>query len=221
MLRKGVSLKLGILGGTFDPIHVGHLRLAEEVSGDLGLEKILLIPAAYPPHKEKAPVTSFSHRLAMTRLAASDSSIFEIEDLEGRRQGLSYSIETLKELRKRYQSNTEFYFILGIDAFLEIETWKDWSGLFDYAHFVVINRPGYQSEALDPFLASLNSGIKKIPGENKFVHPSGNILVFKEKTVIDISSTDIRDRVSKGQSIRLLVPEVVRTYIAEKGLYKT
>ncbi len=219
LLRKERYLRLGILGGTFDPIHLGHLRLAEEIGEELEIESVYLLPAALPPHKDRRPVTPFHHRLAMTRLAAEETPILEAQDLEGRRQGLSYSIETLKEFHKLFKANLELFFIIGMDAFLEIETWKEYERLFDYACFVVIKRPGAPSEELEPFLFTLNVGFKRGKGDT-FVTSSGNTLIYKEATLMDISSTQIRERVATGKSIRFLVPEVVRAYIMEKGLYR-
>ena len=213
-------MRLGILGGTFDPIHFGHLRLAEEVGEELALENVYLIPAALPPHKDRRPLTPFEQRLAMIRMAAQESPILEAQDLEGHRQGLSYSIETLKEFRRLFKSDLELFFILGMDAFLEIETWKEYQRLFDYAHFVIINRPGVQSETLESFLLSLDVGFKKEGNGNGFVVPSGNVLIYKEVTLMDISSTKIREMIGAGKSIRFLVPESVRRYIVEEGLYK-
>ncbi|MBW1936644.1 MAG: nicotinate (nicotinamide) nucleotide adenylyltransferase, partial [Deltaproteobacteria bacterium] len=131
-------MRLGILGGTFDPVHFGHLRLAEEIAEELELEKVYLIPAAAPPHKEKKPLTSFQHRLEMVRMAASASPMLEALDMEGRRQGLSYSIETLREFHRIFPDDLKLFFIIGMDAFVEIETWKDYKSLFDYADFVVV-----------------------------------------------------------------------------------
>ena len=213
-------MRLGILGGTFDPIHLGHLRLAKEIGEELEMENVYLVPAALPPHKDSRPVTPFHHRLAMTRLAAEEAPILEAQDLEGHRQGLSYSIETLKEFHKLFKPNLELFFIIGMDAFLEIETWKEYKRLFDYAHFVVIKRPGVSSEELEPFLFTLNVGFKRGGKGNTFVIPSGNILIYKEATLMDISSTQIRERVATGKTIRFLVPEAVRAYIMEKGLYR-
>ncbi len=213
-------MRLGILGGTFDPIHLGHLRVAEEIGEELELEKIYLIPAAVPPHKDTRPITSFHHRLAMTQLAAEESPLLEALDLEGRRQGLSYSIETLREFHQIFKPSPILFFILGMDAFLEIKTWKEYERLFDYANFVVIKRPGSQSEELESFLLSLDVGFGKGEGEDTFVHPSGNLLIYKEATLMDISSTQIRALVAAGKTIRFLVPESVRSYIMEKGLYR-
>ena len=198
-------MRLGILGGTFDPIHLGHLRTAEEIGQELDLEKVYLIPSASPPHKTRAPVTPFDHRLTMTRLAIGGSSLLDALDLEGRRAGPSYSIETLKELHAIFKPDPDLFFILGIDAFLEINTWKEYERLFDYAHFVIISRPGYRKGKLEPFL--LKSGLEI------------KTLTIKETTLMDISSTHIREMVQQGKSIRFLVPGAVRDYITKKGLY--
>ncbi|MBW1706046.1 MAG: nicotinate-nucleotide adenylyltransferase [Deltaproteobacteria bacterium] len=198
-------MRLGILGGTFDPIHLGHLRTAEEIGQELDLEKVYLIPSASPPHKTEDPVTLFDHRLTMTRLAIVGSSLLDALDLEGRRAGPSYSIETLKELHSIFKPDPDLFFILGIDAFLEINTWKGYERLFDYAHFVIISRPGYRKEKIEPFLMKSGLDIKT--------------LTLKETTLMDISSTRIREMVQKGKSIRFLVPGAVRDYITEKGLY--
>jgi nicotinate-nucleotide adenylyltransferase len=197
------------------------LRVAEEIGEELELEKVYLIPAAVPPHKETRPITPFHHRLAMTRLAAEESPMFEVLDLEGRRQGLSYSIETLREFHEIFKPNPILFFILGVDAFLEIKTWKEYEKLFDYANFVVINRPRSQSEDLEPFLLSLNVGFGRSDKPHTFVHPSGNVLVYKEVTLMDISSTQIRERVASGKTIRFLIPESVRAYLMGEGLYRT
>ena len=167
-------MKIGILGGTFDPIHIGHLRLAEEVGDDLALERVYLIPAASPPHKGGRVETPFRHRLAMVRLAAKGSPLLDVMDLEGHRKGLSYSIETLHEIHRMFPSEIDLFFLIGMDAFLEIKTWKDYRNLFDYAHFVVIRRPGTQTNALDRFILSLDAGFRESGDGLAFVSDSGN-----------------------------------------------
>ena len=214
-------MRLGIFGGTFDPIHLGHLRLAEEVGEELGLERVYLMPAAVPPHKEGRPIASFQDRLVMVTLATEESPILEPFGLAGRRQGLSYSIETLKELHRLFAPDPDLYFILGMDAFYEIGTWHEYTKLFDYAHFVVIPRPGAPSEQLDAFLATLEVRFTKQEQSHLFSGPSGKDLIFKQAILMDISSTDVRERVAAGKSIRFLVPRKVRTYIGEEGLYGT
>ncbi|MBW2202909.1 MAG: nicotinate-nucleotide adenylyltransferase [Deltaproteobacteria bacterium] len=214
-------MRIGILGGTFDPIHLGHLRCAEEICQELNLENVYLVPSASPPHKTKMPVTSFKHRLAMTRLAADISPYIEAVDLEGRRAGHSYSIETLREFYRIFGRDADLFFILGMDAFLEIRTWKEYKYLFDYAHFVIITRAGFQSHDLMSVLSELDAGIKRKKDESDlFVAPSGKTVMLIRAAVMDISSTRIRTMIKENRSIRFLVPESVRTYIAEKGLYR-
>lgn len=213
-------MKLGILGGTFNPIHLGHLRVAEEIGEDLGLEKVYLIPCGVPPHKSPHPIVDFSHRLEMARLASLSSPLLEVWDIEGKRPGLSYSIETLRLFRSHFGSNLELFFIIGMDAFIEIKTWKEYRNLFRYASFVVINRPGYDTGELFNFLDSLNVGFAWDPERRYFCHPSGNILLKRDTTLMDISASRIREMVNKGKSIRFLVPEGVREYIEKVGLYQ-
>jgi len=213
--------RLGILGGTFDPIHYGHLRLAEEVGESLTLEHVYLIPAALPPHKGQRSVSPFQHRLEMTRIASADSPLLKVLDLEARREGFSYSIETLRLFHNMVQPDLDLHFVLGMDAFLEIETWKDFRNLFNYAHFVVIQRPGFPSDILESFLPTLGVAFaKKDPG-NGFVAPSGYEVISMEATLMDISSTKIREKVAKRKSVRFLVPEAVRTYIENNHLYRS
>jgi len=214
-------LRLGILGGTFDPIHFGHLRIAEEICEEMDLEKILLIPGALPPHKYEKSITPFHDRLAMTRIAAQNSSLLEVLDLEGRRHGPSYSIETLREIHRLYKDKVDIFFIIGMDAFLEIKTWKEYKNLFKESNFVVLKRPGFSFEELTPFILSLGVGFRRMNDSNTFATPSGNLLVYKEATLMDISSTRIREMVAAGRSIRFLLPEAVRVYIIEKSLYGT
>lgn len=214
-------MRIGILGGTFDPIHLGHLRSAEETCQDLGLEKVYLIPSASPPHKIHQAVTPFNHRLAMTRLAAHISPLLEALDLEGRRPGRSYSIETLKELGRLFGPRTEIFFVLGMDAFLEIKTWKEYEHLFDYAHLVILSRPGIAAGSLKEAVAELRMGMDLKPGgPESFTTPSGKTLRLLHTTVMDISSTRIREMVRQGRSIRYLVTENVGSYIANNGLYR-
>jgi nicotinate-nucleotide adenylyltransferase len=213
-------LRLGILGGTFDPIHLGHLRAAEEIGEALNLEKVYLIPSASPPHKAGEPVTSFQHRWAMVHLAADASPRLDAMDLEGRRPGLSYSIETLREFHSLFGPAPDLFFILGVDAFLEIRTWKEYRDLFDYAHFVVIRRPGYSMDSLGPLLLDL--GLEGHPGgrTDQYTAASGKQLLLMTTTLMDISATRIRQMVASGRSIRFLVPETVQAYIRQEELYR-
>jgi len=212
-------VKVGILGGTFNPIHVGHLRAAEEIGEDLALEKVYLIPSGIPPHKPQAPIADFSHRLQMVRLASALSPLLEPWNIEGIRGGFSYSIETLKSFHSAFGPSLELFFIIGTDAFLEIRTWKEYRNLFGYASFVVIQRPGHTTERLTAFLDSLDVGFRWDSKGKRFRHPSGTLLFQKDVTLMDISASTIREKVAKGESIRFLVPEVVREYIEKTGVY--
>jgi nicotinate-nucleotide adenylyltransferase len=213
--------RLGILGGTFDPIHLGHLRTAVEIGQELNLEKVYLVPSASPPHKTIEPVTSFQHRLTMARLALGGSSFLEVLDLEGKRPGLSYSIETLKEIHNTFSPDPELFFILGMDAFREIMTWKEYQHLFDYSHFVIIQRPGFQPDKIEPLLTNIGLDIRQTKRPDVFMTRSGKTLTFMVATRMDISSTHIRELIRNSKSIRFLVPDPVRIYIMEKGLYSS
>jgi nicotinate-nucleotide adenylyltransferase len=225
--EREAILKLGILGGTFDPIHVGHLITAEEIGRELRLEKVYLIPSASPPHKTGEPVTPFVHRLAMARIAATGSELLRVHDLEGKRPGFSYSIETLRSFHGNLEPGSDIFFILGIDAFMEIGTWKDYRRLFDYAHFVIAKRPGVEGEKLEAFIASLGDlfDSKQKPIKNheglRYTFQSGKKLLIMDVPQIDISSTKIRSLIREGKSIRFLVPDPVWHYIREEGLYRT
>jgi len=213
-------MRLGILGGTFDPIHYGHLRIAEEACEELGLEKVLLIPGSLPPHKSKREISPFTDRFAMTRLAAEASPFLEASDLEGRREGFSYSIDTLREVHRIYGQGIELFFIIGIDAFLEIRTWKRYKELFRETNFAVIKRPGFPDEEFGPTLLSMGLGFKPAGKNGLYESPSlGHSVIYKELTLFSISSTRIRELAAAGRSIRFLAPEPVRSYIKEKGLY--
>ncbi|MEJ2071586.1 MAG: nicotinate-nucleotide adenylyltransferase, partial [Syntrophobacterales bacterium] len=145
-MRRKKLQRLGLFGGTFNPIHYGHLRSAEEVAEALDLNQIWFIPAALPPHKSSSEVTSFEVRLALTRLAVGRHRRLKVSDVEGRRPGKSYTIETLHHFREEFGSQGELYFILGMDSMLEIATWKKYRELFTLSHFVVLNRPGYDQD---------------------------------------------------------------------------
>jgi nicotinate-nucleotide adenylyltransferase len=213
-------LRLGIFGGTFDPIHLGHCRAAEEMGQELNLDKVFLIPAASPPHKSREPVSPFQDRLEMARLAVGHRGLLEVLDIEGDRTGFSYSIQTLKEIDNLFGGRAELFFILGVDAFLEIETWRDYRNLFQYAHFVVISRGDLGRKDLEPVLRHLEPLTPVNDDPDTLKLNTGKTLFLRAATLMDISSTQIRRLVSSGKSIRFLVPELVMSYIEEKGLYR-
>jgi nicotinate-nucleotide adenylyltransferase len=207
-------MKWGLFGGTFDPVHLGHLRCAEEVLELFGLDKVLFIPAGIQPFKTGRDILSFHHRAEMLRLAIEDNPLFTISDIEERRGGRSYSIETVRHFLDTSPDGTELYFILGQDAFHEIPMWKEWQELVRLCHFVVMTRPGYETKNLTgvfpPDVASLFHYDDAADG---FREPDGRFIFFRGLTLLDISSTDIRNRVKAHRSIRYLVPDSVCDYI--------
>lgn len=211
-------MRLGLFGGTFNPIHYGHLRAAEEVRESLTLDRLLFIPAARPPHKNAAAVTPFAVRLDMVRLAVADHPELEVSDLENQRPDKSYSIDTLRWFRREYGPGTEIFFIVGLDAMLEIDTWREYQSLFTLCHFVVLDRPGYQTAALRHILCQ-KLGCRPEEDGQEFLHPSGQRIYFRPITRLDISSTQIRRLAAQNRSLRYLLPEAVRRYILINNLY--
>jgi nicotinate-nucleotide adenylyltransferase len=212
-------MRTGILGGTFNPIHQAHLRIAEEVREACALDQVLFIPAAIPPHKpvQAAP---FADRLAMVQAAIADHPDFRASDLEARRSGKSFSVDTL-ELLHQADPGGERFFIVGLDSFRDIATWKDYARIFTLAHLVVTARPGV--DLPDP-LAALPVAVRNDfcydDQLKKLRHRCGNAVIFLEETRLDISSTLIRRKVADGASIRYLVPPAVAAYIAAHDLYR-
>jgi nicotinate-nucleotide adenylyltransferase len=218
-----LSQKLGIFGGTFNPIHYGHLVAAEEVRNRLRLDRVLFIPSFLPPHKHEEDAPSAAQRMEMVRLATAGNPNFRPSDIEIKRGGRSYTIDTIEALRQAYPG-TELYFITGLDSFLDIQTWNDWEKLLTLCGFAVLSRPGYRFADLvkvdfmqhaEQELVSLDRG--------ELMHTvvrSGVFTVCLEMiTRYDISSTDIRKRVKEGGSIKYLLPDAVETYIIDNKLY--
>jgi len=213
-------MKIGLLGGTFNPIHLAHLRIAEEAREACGLDRVVFIPAATPPHKATAGDVPFRDRHAMTQLATEDNPAFAVTDLESRRPGKSYSIDSLSILQHE-NPDAHFYFILGLDSFLEIHTWKDFQGLFRLAHFVIVARPGFSlpSSPTELLPVAVREEFCYDTKSGNIVHKSGNLLIFIKETRLDISSTRIRQLVAEKHSIKYLVTPAVEDYILRHGLY--
>ncbi len=213
-------MRLGLLGGTFNPIHLGHLRGAEEAREAFDLEKVFFIPAAFPPHKNERIEASPVHRLEMVRLAIRDNPAFAVSDVELSRKGKSYSIETILYFRKRYPE-AETFFVVGMDSFLELTTWKRYEDLFSLSHFVVLNRPGSRRCKLTDLTPHEFWAIFHL-GKNaeKWIHgPSGLSTYFLDGPLIDISSSEIRERIRTHRSVRYMMPEGVEAYVRENGFY--
>jgi nicotinate-nucleotide adenylyltransferase len=209
-------VKLGVLGGTFNPIHFAHLRLCEELRESLELERVLLIPSGEPALKHEG-VALAVHRLEMARRATASNPQIEVDDLEVRRSGPSYTVDTLQALRARHPT-AELWFLVGADTLPELGAWHEPERLFTLANFAVATRPGYAAplrELLPPALAAPFRG-----GPQGLLHPSGTELRAVPFTPLEISATEIRRRAARGESIRYLVPDEVREYIAKHHLYE-
>jgi len=209
-------VKIGVLGGTFNPIHIAHLRLAEEMRESLALERVLLVPAGEPPLKTRG-VAPAERRLEMARSACASNPALEVCDLEVRRAGPSFSIDTLEELRARLP-RAELWFIVGADTLPDLEAWRAPAQLFSLAHFAVATRPGHKKPLRELLPASLAGAFRD--GPHGLVHTSGNELRSVPFTPLAISASDIRRRVGRGASIRYLVPDEAIEYIRKHHLYQ-
>jgi nicotinate-nucleotide adenylyltransferase len=212
---------IGILGGTFDPVHFAHLRLAEELADAIGLSRIRFIPTGTPPHRS-APRVAASHRLEMLRLAVSGNPRFEADDREVRRQGICYTFDTLSELREEL-GHRPLCLLMGSDAFCALTTWYRWEELFDLAHIVIAHRPGYSLQQLQvslpaPLRRAYLQRLSTSTGILRY-ESAGSVLPL-EITGLDIAATRIRARLADGKSPRYLVPDAVLDYIAANHLYK-
>jgi len=206
LVIEGVKV-IGIMGGTFNPIHYGHLIMCEGIREEFGLEKILIIPARIPPHKTDMAIAEAYDRLKMVRLAVADNPYFEASDMELRREGSSYTVDTLMELRKIYAEQKRLFLIMGADSLVQIETWKNYEDIFRLAEIIVAPRPDTQEKYLENTIIKLVSQF------------GARIMKYSGKA-LDFSSTDIRERVAKGLSIKYLVPPAVEAYIYRNGLYQ-
>jgi nicotinate-nucleotide adenylyltransferase len=212
-------MKTGILGGTFNPIHLAHLRIAEEVREVCSLDRVLFIPAATPPHKALAGDIPFADRLAMVELAVMGNPAFAVSDLEAQRPGKSYSVRTLELLREANPEDS-FYFIIGMDSYQALDTWKDYRRLFDLTNLVVSTRPGSPQGDLLELLPVVIRDEFCYDEPSTLRHRSGTRVILLEETFLDISSTHIRQLVAEGRSPRYLVPEAVEEFIHRQGFYR-
>jgi len=193
------------MGGTFDPIHFGHLAMAESVRENFSLDEVLFIPSARPPHKVEQLVTPEVHRLMMTFLATRSNEKFQVSPMEILRDGLSYTLDTMNQLEKKFGADTELFFIIGADSMVDLPKWHKAKELVAKVHFIATTRPGVEVDLQE---------VKNFFGED-----AKNIFQVAVAG-LEISSTDIRERVKSGRSIKYLVPEVVEEYILKENLYK-
>jgi nicotinate-nucleotide adenylyltransferase len=215
--EDGVDLRVGIFGGTFNPPHLGHLRMAEEVAPLFGLARVIFVPCHIPPHKSPVHVAAAEHRLEMTRRACEDNPLFEVSDMEIAAKGLSYTVKTLEVFAGKLDCTP--FFILGTDSLKEIGTWKDHERLFALAHFVVVTRQGTDFQAAWAELPEGTRSQFRHFGES-LVHLSSTRVECAAVRGLDISSTRIRDLTREGRSVRYLVTELVRSYMMDKNLYR-
>ena len=214
---------IGIIGGTFDPIHYGHLRLAEELGETLKLSEVRLVPSGTPPHRS-APQVAAEHRHAMVKLAAAGNPRFAVDDRELRRDGPAYTFDTLAEVRAERGGSAPLVLLLGADAFLEFATWHRWHELFGLAHIAIAHRPGFPADRWSermpqPLAREYAARLMQQPLATH-LQPAGGIVVVPF-TALDISATAIRERLRTGASPRYLLPDSVIDYIRKHRLYET
>jgi len=198
-------MKLGVFGGTFDPIHYGHLVVAEECRDRLKIDCVLVVPAGLPPHKQVGALTSPEHRMAMVRLAIASNPSFEASPIELSRPGPSYSVDTLRELRQQQLGDTELFFIMGSDSLADLPSWHDPAGLLANCRLVVVSRPG--APEVDP------------AGLDHLYRGASERITVLDAPRLDIASSDLRRRVAMGITVRYQLPDEVIAYIESNGLY--
>ena len=220
--------RIGLFGGTFNPVHNGHLRAAASVREGFGLETVVLIPAAIPPHKNSKEIAPAADRLEMVRLSVAGCDHLAVSDVELVRSGPSYSIDTVRHFIERSPADREFFFIVGLDAFLEIDTWKYFQDLFELVPMIVLNRPASLqtpgdvfSRIIDDFLRTRISGDYAPSADGlSFTHPGQQTVYLFSGEMIEISSTFIRQCIGRGESVSGAVPRAAADFIRRKGLYR-
>lgn len=213
--------RIGLFGGTFNPVHFGHLRPAEEIGESLGLEKVIFIPSSCPPHKERGGILPGSLRAEMVRLAIAGNPRFSLSEVELNRPGKSYSVETITHFRREIGPGAELYFILGLDAFREVNTWKEYPALFSLCHFVVMTRPGFEKKFEPAHLPiEIASDFCYDGLAVGYRNKSGFFVFPREITALEISSTMVRNLLCQGRSVRYLLPPEVEDFIRRNHLYQ-
>ena len=220
-------MRIGLFGGTFNPVHFGHLRAALEVKEGFELDEVILIPAALPPHKLPGEVADAADRLHMLSLALEDTSGLKLSDVELRRSGPSYTIDTVEHFKRTLPAESRIYLIMGLDAFLEIDSWKSYEQLLIQVPFIIINRPragigadGFRWKVLEDYLTSeISADYAFCESQSVYRSPNKQPIYAFEVTALDISSTGVRKLVKEGRSTGYLVPQKVAEFIKSKGIY--
>jgi nicotinate-nucleotide adenylyltransferase len=211
-------MRIAVFGGTFNPVHYGHLRLAEEAREACGLDRVVFMPTFITPHKLTESLTPARVRFELVKSAVEDNPGFSVSDLEIRREGRSFTVDTVRELLKE---DTEVFLILGSDSFNDIASWYEYEDLLRLASFIVAPRPNHPPKALEEVLpVELAAEFWYDSRVMGFVNSSGNSITYLDTTPIDISSSDIRKRVRDGSSVRYLLPDSAIEFIRKEGLYR-
>lgn len=220
MSNSGAPL-VGIFGGTFDPIHYGHLRVAEEIVETVGLQKMYFVPAGMPRLRH-SPVASSQHRVEIVRLAIQKNPDFVLDEREIYRDGVSYSIDTVREFKQEFGEEIRLCFVLGADAFINLPEWNNWKELFNLCHFIVSTRPGYSLTLIKELLSKElreECSQRWVSNTESLRKDTSGLIFIASTTMLDISATSIRAHIAVGRSVRHLVPSVTVNYISENKLY--
>lgn len=204
--KEKASKRIGVLGGTFNPIHYGHLIIAQWAKENFALDKVIFIPAGMPPHKSEKTVLSARHRYEMTLLATIDVPDFEVSPMEIHREGPSYTIDTIRQLSAYYSSETKIFFITGADSILELHTWSRYKELLQSCFFIAATREGYNTQEL-------------LKRTEEIQQEYGKRIFNMKIPAIEISSTELRSRIQAGKTIKYLIPPSVEKYINKYKLY--
>ncbi len=220
MSNSGSPL-VGIFGGTFDPIHYGHLRIAEEILETVGLQKMYFVPAGIPRLRH-SPVASPQHRVEIVRLAIQKNPDFVLDGREIYRDGVSYSIDTVREFKQEFGEEIRLCLVLGADAFIKLPEWNNWKELFNLCHFIVSTRPGYTFTLIKELLSKElreECSQRWVSNTKSLRKETSGLIFIASTTMLDISATSIRAHIAVGRNIRHLVPSVTVNYISKNKLY--
>ena len=217
---------IGLFGGTFNPVHWGHVRTAAQLQKTLGMERVIMVPAGIPPHRD-LPDVDAQTRLEMVEAAvkaqlAMEPGRIEVDDRELRRSGPSYTVDTLKAYREQFPQQS-IAFIVGADAFLQLHTWHEWQKIFEYAHLIVVHRPGWSLEKVDELLPDVLRPVvvaRSVTDPGLLQKQLAGLLLCLNVTEINISSSEIRKKIASGESVEKWVPESVVNIIESRKLYK-
>lgn len=214
-----MSAAVGILGGTFDPIHFGHLRMAEELADSLNLAEVRFLPSARPPHRD-APGVAAGHRAAMVGLGIAGNPRFQLDLRECERSGPSYMVDTLSSLRGELGDRRPLVLLLGADAFLGLPTWHRWQSLFELAHLAVARRPGFMLGPASPDMPATLREVWQQRIASALPDAAAGSILLREITALDISASHIREALRHGHSVRYLLPDAVHDYLQQHHLYE-